>query len=794
MNVGMRLRGGVLASLIMFAMPVAVTLAAMLVPSPVLAQTVSSIQVEGSRRVYLETIRSYFKPGPGGRLGQAQIDDGLKALIETGLFQDVRIDQRGGRVVVVVVENPVIGRIAFEGNKKIKDEQLSSEIQSKPRGTLSRPMVQSDAQRIAEIYRRSGRYDVRVNPEIIEQPNNRVDLVFTITEGGKTGVKSVEFIGNNAYSSYRLKDVIKTHESNLLSFLGGGDVYDPDRVEADRDLIRRYYLKHGFADVQVVAALTEYDPERKGFLVTFKIEEGQQYRVASVNFQSSIATLDGNSLRSFSRVNVGSLYNAEALEKSVEEMQTEASRRGYAFAVVRPRGDRNFEAHTVSITFAIDEGPRTYIERINVRGNTRTRDYVIRREFDISEGDAYNRALVDRAERRLNNLDFFKSVKVTTEPGSSSDRVILVVDLEEKSTGDFSISGGYSTTDGALAEVSISERNFLGRGLFAKASVTYGQYARGVTLSFVEPYLLDYRVALGLDVFYREQLANDYISYGTSTVGFSPRLGFALREDLSLQVRYSLYQQSITLPSTLNNCNNLAGPAFFPTPTYINTVLGGVDPTGYAQAGYLPGCLADGESSLPVRQELANGPTWTSAVGYSLDYNTLDNNKNPTDGLLIDFKQDFAGVGDDVSYLKSAVDAKYYTPLVSDIVGLAHIQGGILNKVGNTELRMLDQFQMGPNLVRGFAPNGIGPRDINPYGTQDALGATQYWGASAELQMPFWFLPKEVGLKGAVYADAGGLYDYQGPTSWTATGEVNTPGCVRPTVSPPSPGTRSEER
>src|SRR5258705_7607935 len=550
---------------------------------------------------------------------------------ETCLFKDVQISQPGGRLIVTVVENRVIGRIAFEGNKKVKDEQLSAEIQSKPRGTLSRPMVQSDAQRIAEIYRRSGRYDVRVNPEIIVQPNNRVDLVFTITEGSKTGVKSVEFIGNNAYSSYRLKDIIKTHESNLLSFLGGGDVYDPDRVEVERVLIRRFYLKHGFADVQVVAALTEYDPERKGFLVTFKIEEGQQYRVGSVDFQSSIGTLDGNSLRSFSRVNVGSLYNAEALEKSVEEMQIEASRRGYAFSIVRPRGDRNFEGHTVSIVFSLDGGPRAYIERINVRGNTRTRDYVIRREFDLSEGDAYNRALVDRAERRLKNLDFFKNVKITTEPGSSSDRVILVVDLEEKSTGDFSVSGGYSTTDGALGEVSISERNFLGRGLFAKAALTYGQYARGGSLSFVEPYLLDYRVALGLDVFYREQLANDYISYGTSTVGFSPRLGFALREDLSLQVRYSLYQQSITLPSTLNNCNNIAGPTFNPTPNYINSALGGVDPTGNAQAGLLPGCLADGESSLPVRRELAQGPSLTSSAGYSLNYNTLDNNKNPTD-------------------------------------------------------------------------------------------------------------------------------------------------------------------
>jgi outer membrane protein insertion porin family len=791
MNVGMRVRGGLFAALILVAMPVSATVAAALMSSPAAAQTASSIVVEGNRRVEVETIRSYFKPGPGGRLDQGRIDDGLKALIETGLFQDVKINQAGGRIVVTVIENPVIGRIAFEGNKKVKDEQLSAEIQSKPRGTLSRPMVQSDAQRIAEIYRRSGRYDVRVNPEIIEQPNNRIDLVFTITEGSKTGVKSIEFIGNSAFSSYRLKDIIKTHESNLLSFLGGGDTYDPDRVEADRDLIRRYYLKRGFADVQVVAALTEYDPQRGGFLVTFKIEEGQQYRVASVEFQSSIPTLDANSLRSFSRVSVGSLYNAEALEKSVEEMQIEASRRGYAFAAVRPRGDRNFEAHTVSIVFAVDEGARTYIERINIRGNTRTRDYVIRREFDVSEGDAYNRALVDRSERRLKNLDFFKSVKITTEPGSSSDRVILVVDLEEKSTGDFSVSGGYSTSDGALAEVSISERNFLGRGLYAKASVQYGQYARGASLSFVEPYLFDYRVAGGLDVFYREQLANNYVSYNTKTLGFSPRLGFGLREDLSLQLRYSLYQTSVSLPSTLNNCNNIPflsdgspNPAYFPTPAFINSALnpGGVgfDPTGNSTSLGIPGCLADGESSLPVRKELASGSTLSSLVGYTLNFNTLDNNKNPTDGLLIDFRQDFAGVGGDVTYLKSAVDGKYYTPLVADIVGLIHLQAGALTKIGNNDIRMLDHFQMGPNLVRGFAPNGIGPRDITNFqflGAGDALGGTKYWGASAELQMPFWFLPKEVGLKGAVYADAGSLFDYQGPTSNVLTGEVNSALC-----------------
>ncbi|WP_184082086.1 outer membrane protein assembly factor BamA [Afipia massiliensis] len=769
MMVGLRvLRGGLAAALIMIALPVAAVATASLVSSQAVAQTAASIGVEGNRRIEADTIRSYFKPGPSGRLDSARIDDGLKALIETGLFQDVKINQAGGRLVVVVVENPVIGRVVFEGNKKVKDEQLIAEVQSKARGTLSRAMVQSDTARITEIYRRNGRYDVKVEPKIIEQPNNRVDLVFEVTEGAKTGVKSIEFVGNKAYSSYRLKDVIKTRESNFLSFLASNDVYDPDRIEADRDILRRYYLKNGYADVQIVAALTEYDPERKGFLVTFKIEEGQQYRVGSVDFQSSIASFDGNSLRSLSRVSVGSIYNAEAVEKSVEEMSIEASRRGYAFATVKPRGDRNFEAHTVSIVFAIEEGPRTYIERINIRGNTRTRDYVIRREFDISEGDAYNRALVDRAERRLKNLDYFKVVKIVPEPGSSTDRVVLNVDIEEKSTGDFSVSGGYSTADGFLGEVSISERNLLGRGLYAKASVQYGQRTQGYQLSFVEPYLLGYRVALGLDFYQRKQLASNYVSYDSKSIGFSPRLGFQLREDLNLQLRYSISQQEITLPAYLTNCNNFGagvpGSGFYPTPAYIAALGGSIPNPPGSPFTASNNCFMDGEASVAVKQGLAKGAVTTSAVGYTLAYNTLDNNKDPTTGILATVNQDFAGVGGDVSYLKTVGDVKLYTPIVADVVGVLRLQGGVLTDTGKG-IRMLDHFQMGPNLVRGFAPVGIGPRDITVGTYQDALGGTKYWGASAEMQMPFWFLPKEIGLKGAVYADAGSLFDYQGATS-----------------------------
>jgi len=469
------------------------------------AQSVQTrIDIEGNRRVEADTIRSYFRVGGSERLDSAKIDSALKALYETGLFQDVRITPGNGRILVTVVENPVINRVAFEGNKKAKDEQLTSEVQSKARGTLSRAAVQNDVQRIIEVYQRNGRYDVRVEPKIIELPNGRVDLVFEVTEGAKTGVEKIVFAGNKAYSDYRLKDVIKTGETNWLSFLKSNDVYDSDRIEADRDLLRRFYLRNGFADVRVVSAVGEFDPEKKGFIITFTIDEGVQYHFGAVNIQSSVQAVPAESIRYKLRVEAGKVYNADAIEKSVEDTTIEVARRGYPFAAVRPRGERNYENRTVNVTFVIEEGPHSYIERINIKGNTRTRDYVIRREFDIVEGDPYNRALVDRAERRIKNLGYFKTVKITNEPGSAPDRIIINCEVEEQSTGEFSFAGGYSTADGIIGEVSVGERNLMGRGQVAKASIQYGQRARGFNLSFVEPYLLDQRLAFGADVFFKQ--------------------------------------------------------------------------------------------------------------------------------------------------------------------------------------------------------------------------------------------------------------------------------------------------
>ena len=765
-------RGLVIAGLVLGGVVVGVSAASLATAGYAVAQVATSITVEGNRRVESDTIRSYFILKPGERLDPAKVDEGIKAMFATGLFADVRPTWAGSRLIITVVENQLISRVAFEGNKRVKDEQLTQEVQSKPRGALSRPTVQSDVQRIVEIYRRNGRYDVAVTPKIIERPNNRVDLIFEIKEGGKTTVKEIAFVGNRAYSTWRLRDVIKTGQSNLLSFLKNNDLYDPDRVESDRELLRRFYLKNGYADVRIVSAVAEFDPSRNGFVLTFTIEEGDRYTFGSIDIQSNVRDVDPNRLRGLLRTSPGATYNAEAVEKSVEDMTIEVSKRGYAFAQVRPRGDRNFQTHQVSIVFVVEEGARAYIERINLRGNTRTRDYVIRREFDIAEGDAYNKVLVDRAERRLKNLGYFKTVKILTEPGSAADRVILNVELEEQSTGEFSVAGGYSTSDGLVAEVSIGERNLLGRGQVARAAVTVGQRTRGLEINFGEPYFLDYRLAFGIDFFAKQVDSSSYYTYRQETIGGGFRFGIPLREDLGLQLRYSVYQQRIDLDGMLMNCNNI-NPDFatsFPTFPGVN------GPATLPPAGYsgLTSCYADGEASAAVKQQVAAGPAIVSLVGYGLVYNTLDNNRNPTRGLIVDLRQDLAGVGGDVNFLRTTGEARYYYELMSDVISVMKVQGGYVTGWGSKDLRMLDHFQMGPNLVRGFQTAGIGPRDLTLGTTQDALGGTVYWGTSFEVQVPIWGLPKDFGMRFAMFADAGSVWDYRGPTKFAGGLSVTT--------------------
>jgi outer membrane protein insertion porin family len=734
---------------------------------PVLAQ---NVVVEGNRRVETETIKSYVV---GVSPEQAQRD-----LQATGLFSSVQVSPRGGTIVVTVRENEVINRVAFEGNKKLKSEQLRDELQTKARGPYSQAMVDADVRLIKEIYQRGGRSLAQVSARVVPLENGRVDVVFTIVEGGKTGIKSIDFQGNKAFSAGRLRDQMATTETNFLSWLKTSDVYDPDKIAADEELIRRFYLKNGFADFRIVSTEANFDAAANGYRIVITVDEGQQYRVGQVNIDSRIAEINPDVLRSRLRIAGGDIYNAVAVERSLQGLTTEVATRGYAFAQVRPRGDKDQATGIINLTFVVEEGPRVYIERLNIRGNTRTRDYVIRREFDVGEGDAYNKVLVDKAERRLNGLGYFKRVRITNEPGSTPDRVIVNVDVEDQPTGQFSISGGYSTADGFIGEVSVAESNFMGRGQYVKVSGSYGQYTQGFEFSFTEPYFLDRRMAAGFDIFWKQSDNTRYSYYENTVFGGTLRLGLPITDETSLLLRYSLYQSELTVPNTdsqpFQDCTYPIPGVTPGTPGAVaNPYVFGADglpilpqPPGSTY----PGCLYNGEASLAIKQ--AQGTQLTSLVGYTLNYSTLDNPRNPRSGLFAELKQDFAGLGGDAQFIRTTGEVRYYRELTEDIVGFVRGQAGYVWGWGNDDLRIMDNFFKGPDLVRGFAPAGLGPRDeANPY--NNALGGTTYAGISAEVQFPIWGLPRDFGMKGALFADAGTLFGYNGQTAFTSPTQPN---------------------
>ena len=715
-----------------------------------------SVEVRGSKRVDAETIRNYF-----GGTDPARVNQAVKELYATGLFSAVRTERVGGSIVVYVTENQLINRVAFEGNSKLKSEVISSEIQSKSRGAYNPSTVQADIERILDLYRRGGRSDAVVTARTVDLPNGRVDVVYTINEGGKTGVRSIEFRGNNEFSTSRLRNLMQTTEMNWLSFFKSTDVYDPDKIASDQELIRRFYLKNGFADFRIVGSDVQYNAEGKGYDIVVTVDEGRQYRVGTVNVETQIPDLDRTVLASTVKLAVGEVYNGDLVDKSVEAMTREVARKGYAFSSARPRGERDPATGLITLTFVVEEGPRVYIERINVRGNTRTRDYVIRREFPLGEGDAYNRVLIDKAEKRLNGLGYFKKVRITNEPGSSPDRIVVNVDVEDQSTGSFSISGGYSTVDGIIAELAVTEANLLGRGQFARVAVTGGQRTAGVDFSFTEPYFMDYRLAAGFDLFVKRSRNSLYSVYDSSTVGGTLRLGVPVTDEISFSPRYSLYQSKVIIP------NNSSRPYNDCTDPINGLTPGTNDSNGNLIVPSLTNsCLSNGEASLAVKE--AAGSRIVSQVGYSLTYNTLDNPRNPTQGLYAEFKQDVAGAGGDARFVRTTGEVRYFYPIWDDVVGFVKGQAGNVTGFGGEKLRMSDNFNLGPSLVRGFAPGGIGPRDVSTGlpSSNNSLGGTNYVGGSVELQFPLFGMPKDLGLKGALFADAGTLFGYQGNTQF----------------------------
>jgi len=671
---------------------------------------ISSIEVKGNRRVEPETVRSYLQFGPGDRYDPYKVDQSLKALFATGLFSDVRIGTRRTVVIVKVVENPIINQVAFEGNAEIEDKDLASEVQLKSRSIFSRARVQSDVQRILNVYRRQGRYAARVEPKIINLQHNRVDLVYEIYEGPKTTVRSISFVGNEAFSDSQLREVITTTETTLLSFFKPTNIYDPDRLNLDRELLRQFYLKNGYADIRIVSATADLDRDGKGFFITFTVEEGEQYRFGTIDLQTALQSVDPQETLKGVETKTGKIYNAEKIDKSVEHITIKVSALGYAFAKVTPRIDRDPIARVISITYVVEQGPRVYIERIEITGNIRTRGYVIRREFRLSEGDAYNRLLVDAARRRLKRLGIFKNVRITTRPGSAPDRVVIVVRVQEQATGELSVGGGYSTNEGAIADISISERNFLGKGQFLRLAFAGSLERAAVNFSFTEPYFMGRDLSAGIDLFHTEVDLTDESSFKLRRSGGTLRLGVNLGDDWSLQTRYRYAVEKIF----------------------------------DIEAGASPAVVN------------AAGTTSISSIGYTLVYDTRNHTKNPTQGYYFALNQDLAGVGGDVKYIATTVEGRAYYPITKKITLVGRSVAGHIEGIGGDDVRLVDVFFKGGETVRGFDRAGFGPRDI---ATGDALGGKIYMAGTAEVRFPMPLIPDTFGLGGALFFDAGTLYD-----------------------------------
>lgn len=686
------------------------------------AAVVNRVEVRGNQRVDADTVRNYISIKPGKSFSNADIDEAVKALFGSGLFSDVRINQVGSTLVVQVSEYQVVNNVLFQGNKKLKDAALGGAVQLKPRGAFSQAALEADAQAIKEAYKRVGRDDVTVGTNVMDLGENRVNVVFEINEGGRTKIAAVNFVGNDAYGDRRLADVISTKRSSFLSFMLRDDIYDEDRLRADEEALRRFYFNHGYADFQVVSAFGELDEATNQYTITITVDEGQRYTFGDVTVESTIPEIDGATLQSLVETRKGDTYNAKDVEDSIIGITENVAGKGYAFAKVTPRGDRNFENRTISVVYTVDQGAKAYVERIEIRGNERTRDFVIRREFDVSEGDAFNQVLIQRAKKRLEALNFFERVEVSTAPGSQPDQVVLVVDLVEKSTGEFSIGAGYSTggdNAGPSVEGSITERNFLGRGQFIKFSAGGGKNSRDYSFSFTEPYFLGRRIAAGFDVF---RQTRKYDEYNSDITGGTIRFGLPITNNISTQLAYNISQEKYELDE---DCI--------------------IPPGGTCQV------------STAILDGIDKSPWIKSSVSGTLVYNTIDDMKNPHNGIYANFTTEVAGLGGDAKFVKFTGRASYYQTLSEelDIVGLVSAGGGHIQGFGDDGLRVFDHFKNNDRMIRGFKYNGIGPYDV---ATDDHIGGTTYFNASAEAQFPIPVVPESFGLRGAVFADAATLY------------------------------------
>ncbi|OLF77915.1 outer membrane protein assembly factor BamA [Maricaulis sp. W15] len=685
-------------------------------PAPVIRQ----ILVEGNQRVEADTVLSYLLLQPGQPFDTRLVNLSIQTLMATGLFSDVQFEDRGQIVLVRVQENPIINRVILEGNSAIDDEKITDEIQAQPRAIFTRSRVQSDVQRIIEVYRRSGRFAATVTPKIVEQPQNRVDLIFEISEGPVTGVRRINFIGNESYSDRRLRRELVTRESRWWRFFSSNDNYDPDRLEYDRELLRQFYSNQGYANFRVLSAVAELTPDQRDFYITITIDEGEIYNFGEVTVSTEIPDLNPEFLQAILPVQQGDLFQGQLIEDSIDALTFSAGASGYAFVNIRPLSQRNREDRTVDVEFVIDEGPRVYIERIDISGNTRTLDQVIRRELDIVEGDAFNQVLIDRSRNNIRRLGFFEEVEVEETPGSAPDRARVNVAVTEQPTGELAFGAGFSSTDAFLIDLSISERNLRGRGQFLRFRISASSNRESLDIRFTEPRFLDRNLAAGFDLF---RVNSDFLSeasFQTESTGASLRLGFPVTASTNLQLGYTYRTDNVLV---------------------------------YTSA-----------SSALLNQA---GSRATSVLTYTLNWSRLNDPIEPSNGYRLQFTQGFAGIGGDVRYVRSEFNGAIYRPffpglLGNDVVASFTMNGGFVLPWGGDSVRINDRFFKGGNSFRGFEVAGIGPRAVSRDATTgelirgDALGGRLYAVGALEVSFPLG-LPEQYGVRGSLFTEFGTL-------------------------------------
>jgi outer membrane protein insertion porin family len=672
------------------------------------AQSVGTIdiRVEGAQRIEPDTVRSYVPIRAGQKITTQALDEALKKLFATGLFADVIVRREGSAIVVRVVENPIINRIAFEGNKRVSNDILEDEVKLRPRIVYTRSRVQNDVQRLIDVYRRNGRFAVTVEPKVIQLPQNRVDLIFEITEGPVTEIRRIGFVGNVKYSDSDLRSVVRTKETAWYRFLTADDIYDPDRLTFDRELLRRFYLSNGYADFRVVSAIAELAPNREGFFITFTIEEGERYRFGKIDVAAKLRDLSSDQLKGLIKVKNGDWYNADVVKNVVLNLTDAVSTLGYAFVDIRPRVKRKKKERVIDITFRVREGPRVFVERIDITGNVRTIDSVIRREMILVEGDAFNASKTRRARKKIRNLGFFEKVDVKNVVGSRPDKTVLQVKVRERSTGEISFGAGFSTTNGFLGNVGIRERNLLGKGQDLLLKTTIAAESSEIDLQFTEPYFLDRKLSGGFDLFRTTKDLQDESSFQRKSFGAGLRLGFEYSDIFRQRLRYRITREEVTDVASI--------------------------------------------ASLAIQEQ--EGAAVKSEISQILTYDGRDDLFLPTKGVVARFNTALAGLGGVVKYIRTNVKATKYFPITEKFIGSIGGSAGYIIGLGK-EIRIVDRFFLGGPSLRGFSVAGAGPRDET---TGDSVGGKFFYRGSAQVTFPIG-LPSEFGVKGRMFSDIGSL-------------------------------------